>query len=602
MTELFHQIYNPVGGSVLLSALVASVPPLLLALLLAVLRVAPWRAAVSAAVTAAVLAWLVWGMPLPLTIAAATHGMAFGLWPISWIVVSAVFFYNLSVESGDFDVIRRSLARLTGDRRIQLLLVAFCFGALIEGIAGFGAPVAITASMLAGLGFEPIMAASLALIANTAPVAFGSLGIPVTTLGGLLAPMLGHDSQTTTRALSAMVGRQLPIFSLVIPAYLVVLYAGWRRMIEVWPAALVAGATFAIGQFTVSNFVGPELTDALSALISLTAVALLLRVWQPAEEFTEGARLAVAPAATPDTGARVVRAYATYGVLIVTVLIGQIGNFAGLSNLKPPANVTALLKCGQAGNKLCPDPWIGPSAAADPQGFRFPVWEFSWPGAYTVQDGKIAPLVQREAPVVAATSPYPLTYRLDFLAAAGTLVLLAALIAFVPMLMFGVSPGALAIVFVRTMRQLRLPVLTIAFILSIATVMNYSGMTSSMALALAKTGVMFPFFAAWLGMIGVFLTGSDTSSNTLFGPLQATTAKLSGLDPVLMAATNSSAGVMGKMISPQNLSVGAAGVGAVGREGEILAKVILHSLILTALMGIVAMLQAYVVPWMVPKL
>ncbi len=603
MSELFHQVYSPVGGSVLLSALVASIPPLLLALLLAVLRIAPWRAAVSAAGTAFVLAWLVWGMPLPLTIAATTHGMAFGLWPICWIVVSAVFFYNLTVESGDFDVIRRSLARLTGDRRIQLLLVAFCFGALIEGIAGFGAPVAISASMLAGLGFEPIMAASLALIANTAPVAFGSLGIPVTTLGGLLAPMLGHDTQTTTRALSSMVGRQLPIFSLVIPAYLVILYAGWRRMVEVWPAVLVAGGTFAIGQFTVSNFVGPELTDALSALISLTAVALLLRVWQPAEEFTEGARLpVVALASMHDSPGRVFRAYATYGILIVTVLIGQIGNFAGLSTLKPPANVTALLKCGQGGNRLCPDPWVGTSAAVDPQAFRFPVWEFNWPGAYSLQDGKAVALVQREVPVVAASSPYPLTYRLDFLAAAGTLVFLAALLAFVPMFMFGVAPATLATTFTKTIRQLRLPVITIAFILSIATVMNYSGMTSSMALALAKTGGMFPFFAAWLGMIGVFLTGSDTSSNTLFGPLQATTAKLSGLDPILMAATNSSAGVMGKMISPQNLSVGAAGVGAVGREGEILAKVIIHSLILTALMGIVAMLQAYVVPWMVPKL
>src|SRR4029079_12934230 len=284
MTEVFHQIYNPVGGSVFLSALVASVPPLVLALLLAVLRVAPWRAALSAALTAAALAWLVWGMPLPLTIAATTHGMAFGLWPISWIVLSAVYFYNLSVESGDFDVIRRSLSRLTGDRRIQLLLVAFCFGALIEGIAGFGAPVAITASMLAGLGCEPIMAASVARIANTAPVAFGSLGIPVTTLGGLLAPMLGHDSQTTTRALSAMVGRQLPIFSLAIPAYLVVLYAGWRRMVEVWPAVLVAGGTFAVGQFTVSNFVGPELADRASGLLSVTARAVRQRPcrrWPP---------------------------------------------------------------------------------------------------------------------------------------------------------------------------------------------------------------------------------------------------------------------------------------------------------------------------------
>jgi len=602
MAEVFHQVYSPVGGSVLLSALIASLPPLLLAVLLAGIRVAPWRSAIAAAAAAFVLAWLVWGMPFSLTIAAATHGMAFGLWPISWIVVSAVFFYNLSVESGDFDVIRRSLSRLTGDRRIQLLLVAFCFGALIEGIAGFGAPVAITASMLAGLGFEPIMAAGLALIANTAPVAFGSLGIPVTTLGGLLAPMLGYDTQTTTRALSAMVGRQLPIFSLIIPGYLVVLYAGWRRLIEVWPAVLTAGGTFALGQFTVSNFVGPELTDALSALISLMSVALLLRVWHPAHEFTEGARAAAATATARDAGSRVFRAYATYGILIVIVLIGQIGNFAGLSNLKPPTNVTALLKCGQGGNRLCPDPWLGASAIADPQGFRFPVWEFSWPGAFRMQDGKPAALVQREQPVVAASSPYPLTYRLDFLAAAGTLVFVAALVASVPMMMYGMAPGVLATTLVKTVRQLRLPVVTIAFILSIATVMNYSGMTSSMALALARTGVLFPFFSAWLGMIGVFLTGSDTSSNTLFGPLQATTAKLSGLDPVLMGATNSSGGVMGKMISPQNLSVGAAGVGAVGREGEIFAKVFVHSLVLTALIGLLAMLQAYVVPWMVPKL
>src|SRR5262245_51562798 len=298
MAEAFHQVYSPVGGSVLFSALVAALPPLLLAVLLAGIRVAPWRSALAAATAAFVLAWLVWGMPLSLTFAAATHGMAFGLWPISWIVISAVFFYNLSVESGDFDVIRRSLSRLTGDRRVQLLLVAFCFGALIEGIAGFGAPVAITASMLAGLGFEPIMAAALALIANTAPVAFGSLGIAVTTLGGLLSPLLGSDTPARTRARSAMIGRQLPFFSLLIPAYLVVLFAGWRRMWEVWPAVLTAGASFAVGQFTVSNFVGPELTDALAALISLAAVAGLLQVWRPSEVFLDGA--AAPPAATPD--------------------------------------------------------------------------------------------------------------------------------------------------------------------------------------------------------------------------------------------------------------------------------------------------------------
>ena len=540
-------------------------------------------------------------MPFTLTLAAMTHGMAFGLWPISWIVLSAVFFYNLSRESGDFDVIRRSLARATGDRRIQVVLVAFCFGALIEGIAGFGAPVAITASMLAGLGFAPIMAATLALIANTTPVAFGSLGIPITTLGGLLAPLLERDVQATTRALSAAAGRQLALFSLFIPAYLVVLFAGWTRMVEVWPAVVTAGVSFAVGQFVVSNYVGPELTASLSALFSLMSVMLLLKVWRPREEFVENA---AAPIATgePDAPSRVARAFGTYGILIGVVLAGQIGNFAGLSNLQPPLNLTALLRCGQGGNRLCPDPWIGPSAAAAPQDLRFPVWEFSWPGAYRLEDNRPAALVRRAPPVVAAVSPYPLTYRLDFLATAGTLVLFAAVVAFIPMSLAGVPIGALGRTFRATVRQLRLPIVTIAFILSIATVMNYSGMTSSMALALARTGVLFPFFAAWLGMIGVFLTGSDTSSNTLFGPLQATTARISGLDPVLMGATNASAGVMGKMISPQNLSVGAAGVGAVGREGEILVRVALHSLVLTTLMGLLAMLQAYVIPWTVPRL
>ena len=600
MAELFHQNYSPVAGSIFLSALVASIPPLLLALMLAVWRFAPWKSAIAGAASAFLLAWLVWGMPLPLTIAAFTHGMAYGLWPICWIVFSAVLFYNLSVESGDFDVIRRSLARLTTDRRVQVLLVAFCFGALIEGIAGFGAPVAITASMLAGLGFEPIMAAVLALIANTAPVAFGSLGIPVTTLGGLLAPMLGHDTQTTTRALSAMVGRQLPFFSLMIPAYLVVLYAGWGRMMGVLPAVLVAGVTFAIGQFAVSNYVGPELTDTLAALISLASVALLLKFWKPSDAFA--AENSSAAETRSDSSSRVWRAYATYGILVITVLIGQSGNFAGMSQVKPPANITALLRCGQAGFRLCPDPWIGPPAAAARQGFRFPVWDFNWPGAYQMVDGKPMPIVQREAPVVAQTTPYALTYRLDFLAAAGTLVLIATFVAFIPMLAAGAGTGILGLAFGKTVAQLRLPIVTIAFILSIATVMNYSGMTSSMALALAATGWLFPFFSAWLGMLGVFLTGSDTSSNTLFGPLQATTAKVSGLDPILMGATNSSAGVMGKMISPQNLSVGAAGVGAVGREGEIFAKVIFHSLVLTTLMGLLAMLQQYVVPWMIPTL
>jgi lactate permease len=560
VTGAFHQPYDPVAGSIVLSALAAALPLVVLAVLLAVIRAAPWKAAVAGATTAFALAWLVWRMPLAIALSAATQGMAFGLWPISWVCLNALFFYNLTVASGDFDVIRRSLARLTEDRRIQALLVAFCFGALIEGIAGFGAPVAISASMLAGLGFEPVAAAVLALVANTAPVAFGSIGIPVTTLGGLLAPILGRDVATTTRALSSMVGRQLPFFSLLVPAYLVVLLAGWRRMIEVLPAVLAAGLTFAVAQFAVSNLLGPELTDILASLASLGALALLLRVWRPREVWRgregEGTR-----DERRDPPARVVRAFAMYGLLVLVVLGGQVAASAGLKNVR---------------------------------------WETPWPGSYATIDGRAAPLVHREPPIAALSSPYPLSFRLDFFTSAGTLVLAASTVAFLVMLVFGAPPSAFAITFARTLVQLRLPIVTIAFILSIATVMNYSGMTSSMALALAETGVLFPFFSAFIGMLGVFLTGSDTSSNTLFGPLQATTARVSGLDPILAAATNSSGGVMGKMISPQNLSVGAAGVGAVGREGEIFRRVVGHSLVLTSLMGLLAMLQAYVVPWMIP--
>ena len=561
MEAAFHQGYGPVGGSVALSALVAALPLVALAVLLALVRAAPWKAALAAATTALALAVLVWRMPPGLALAAATHGMAFGLWPISWVVLNAVFFYNLTVASGDFDVIRRSLARLTSDRRIQALLVAFCFGALVEGIAGFGAPVAISASMLAGLGFEPVTAAVLALVANTAPVAFGSIGIPVVTLGALLAPLLGRDAASTTRDLSAMVGRQLPIFSLLIPAYLVVLLAGWRRMVEVLPAVLAAGGSFAVVQFLASNLLGPELTDILSALASLAALALLLRVWAPRQAWRGDAAALSRDEQRADAPARVARAYAMYALLVVVVLAGQAAASAGLREVK---------------------------------------WEAAWPGSYQVLEGKPAPLVYREPPVVSQSTPYPLSFRLDFLTSAGTLVLAAAVAAFLVMAACGLPRAAFAITFAATLRQLRLPIVTIAFILSVATVMNYSGMTSSMALALASTGVLFPFFSAFIGMLGVFLTGSDTSSNTLFGPLQATTARVSGLDPILLAATNSSGGVMGKMISPQNLSVGAAGVGAVGREGEIFRRVIGHSLLLTALVGLLAMAQAYVVPWVVP--
>jgi lactate permease len=629
----FHQSYEPVLGSILLSALVAGLPLYVLFVLLAIIRLPAWQCALAAMLTAALLAWIVWGMPFGVTVGTATEGMAFGLWPISWIVLNAVFFHNLTVASGDFDVIKRSLTRLTTDRRLQTLLVAFSFGALLEGIAGFGAPVAITASILASLGFEPVSAAVLALLANTAPVAFGSIGIPIVTLGGLVAPILGHkDPTSTTLALSAMVGRQLPVFSILIPAYLIVVLAGWRRMREILPAVLVTGTSFAIVQFLVSNFVGPELTDILAALVSMGCLAALLRFWKPAEiwQFAHETAAAVRPLRVPpatgspaaaaeigdspfdvvDPPGRILRAYSMYIVLVVVILVGQMGNlpfFAGhpvgdvKTALSTPANITADLKCGTPLFKLCPQPWFGPDPAKDRQTFKFPDWNFFWPGTYEITKGQPVSVIYREKPIVSKSTSYPLTFDWNFLAAAGSLVLYAGLIAFLLMRLMGSRVNFLA-AYGRTLRQLALPIATIALILAIAQLMNYSGMTSSMAIALSKTGFIFPFVAAFLGWLGVFLTGSDTSSNTLFGPLQAQTAQqLGNVSPILTAGTNSSGGVMGKMISPQNLSVGAAGVNKVGAEGEIFRRVIGYSLILTSAVGVLAMIEAYVIPGIIPS-
>ena len=628
----FHQHYEPVLGSILLSALVAGLPLYVLFVMLAILRLPAWLCALAAMLTAAVLAWVVWGMPFGITVATATEGMAFGLWPISWIVLNAVFFHNLTVASGDFDVIKRSLTRLTTDRRLQTLLIAFSFGALLEGIAGFGAPVAITASILASLGFEPVTAAVLALLANTAPVAFGSIGIPIVTLGGLIAPILHKDVTSTTLALSAMVGRQLPLFSVIIPAYLIVVLAGWKRMREILPAVLVTGISFAVVQFLVSNFVGPELTDILAALVSMGCLAVLLRFWRPAEvwQFAHETATPVRPRPGPtssglpgvaaktgsspfdaiDPPGRILRAFSMYVVLVVVILVGQMGNLPFFSGhpvgdlktaLHTPYNITADLKCGTPSFALCPKPWFGPDPAKDRQAFKFPDWNFLWPGTYEMVKGAPQSVIYREKPIVTAPTRYALTFDWNFLAAAGSLVLYASLIAFLLMRARRASVNFIT-VYGQTLRQLRLPIITIAMILAIAQLMNYSGMTSSMAIALSKTGFIFPFVSAVLGWLGVFLTGSDTSSNTLFGPLQAQTAQqLGNVSPILTAGTNSSGGVMGKMISPQNLSVGAAGVNKVGSEGEIFRRVIGYSLILTSAVGVVAMIEAYVIPGIVPS-
>src|SRR5256714_971044 len=594
---VFHQQYQPVAGSILLSALVAGLPLYVLFVLLAILRLPAWICAITAMLTAFVLGWLVWGMPFGVSVGTATEGMAFGLWPISWIVLNAVFFHNVTVASGDFDVIKRSLTRLTEDRRLQTLLVAFSFGALLEGIAGFGAPVAITASIMASLGFEPVTAAGLALLATPPPGASGSIGIPIPTLGGLVAPFLGHtDAAPPTRALSAMVGRQLPLFSILIPAYLIVVLAGWRRMREILPAVLLTGVSFAVVQFLISNFVGPELTDILAALVSMGCLALLLRVWKPAQtfRFKDEPASSPAPMAQPrpvmgassdlpgeaaamrgaaQKPASTLAAYFMYVVGVGVPRGGKMATRRAHTKLTPPTTLPADLKCGTPAFKLCPTPWFGPTATADRQAFKFPDWNFFWPGTYTT-NAKGAPVsnVEREKPIVSKPTPYLNPFDWNFLAAAGSLVFYACIVAWLVMVVRRRRVNFF-VVYAQTLRQLALPIITIAFILSIAYLMNFSGMTSSLAIAFSKTGFVFPFVAAFLGWLGVFLTGSDTSSNTLFGPLQAQTAQqLHNVSPILTAATNSSGGVMGKMISPQNLSVGAAGGAKDSAGGDTLPR------------------------------
>lgn len=575
MFEQFTQNYVPLGN-VYVSAIFAAIPVVLILVMLGVLRTKAHWAALVGLVASLLLAVLFYGMPIGLAGSSAVLGALFGLWPIVWIVINALFLHNLTVETGKFDIVRDSLANLTTDRRIQALIIAFAFGALLEGIAGFGAPVAITAAILASLGFNPLYAAAIALLANTAPVAFGSLGVPVTTLGGLVAPIVGGETGEVTNALSAMIGRQLPVFSLIVPGFMIYVMAGWRGMMQVLPAVLTAGVSFAVGQFLAANFLGPVLVDVLAALFALGAMYLLLRVWQPEttwrfpdepEEEPAGSGFA---AGTPsvdrdDSGSGgTFQAFLPYIILIVIVVLSRITDL--IPGLKGTAlDIPALL------NKA--------------------TFKFSWPGL----DG----LVIRQPPIVPSESPYAAEFTFNILSAAGTVVLFSAIIAGFVM---GAGLGTQLRVYGRTLNQLKLAILTIALILALAYVMNYSGATSTLGLAFAGTGFFFPFFSAFIGWLGVVLTGSDTSANALFGPMQTVTAQSLGIEPALAGATNSSGGVMGKMISPQNLSVGASAIGQVGREPEIFRLCIKWSLVLTVAMGILAMIQAYLIPWIIPPL
>jgi L-lactate permease len=597
------QVYDPVGSNIYLSAIVAVIPLAVLFVLLGVVRLRAHWSAILALLSAMILAYLVWGMPAKPTLGATTFGLAFGLWPISWIVLNAIFLHNITIEAGAFDTFRHSLATLTEDRRVQALIVAFSFGALIEGIAGFGAPVAITAAMMASLGFDPLYAAVLALLANTAPVAYGSIGIPIVTLGNLVAPIIGPgwNKSGVILGLSQMVGRQLPVFSIIIPAYLISVMAGFRKMWAILPAVATCGISFAVVQFAVSNVVGPELTDVLAALVSLLCLFVLLRFWKPAEiwrfpnERAGAPKLATVPGrrgpgamARPRMG--VLRAWSPYLILVVVILVAKLDNVVfGLTKHHLSGFNPTFFLSGLDTTPAVPKPYaFWPMKGVNTQ-FTFPTWGIKWPGLHNV--------MLRQPPIVSKAAPYSAIFTWDFLAAAGSVVLVAAIIA---ALVLGVGPARMVRVYGRTLRQMAFPFVTIACILGIANVMNYSGMTSTLALLFAKTGYFFPFFAAFVGWLGVFLSGSDTASNTLFGPMQVITAQQLHLPPVLTAATNSSGGVMGKMISPQNLSVGAAAIDRVGEEGNILRRTLGHSLILAAGIGIIAMLEAYVFTGLIP--
>ncbi|HBY58679.1 MAG TPA: lactate permease [Solibacterales bacterium] len=514
-----------------MSALVAALPVFTLLFLLGVRRKPAWVAALSGLAAAVVVAVAAYGMPLGLVVSATAYGAAFGLFPIGWIVLWAILLYRLTLETGNFEIVKDSVGNITTDRRLQALLIAFAFGAFIEGAAGFGTPVAVAAAMLTGLGFSPFYAAGICLLANTAPVAFGSIGIPVVTLAGITGLPL--------QELSTWVGRICAPVSLFVPAYLILVMGGWKALRGVLPAAFACGAAFAGAQFYVSNYVGPQLTDILSSLAAIGSLILLFRFWRPTSHFAlEGESTAQPPAVHHPFGA-ILRAWSPYLLLVAFVLIW------GQDGVKKALNSVTML--------------------------------FEWPGLHNH--------VERVAPAVAAPSAYAAVFRFDWLAASGTACLLAALVA---CLVLRVPPAKCARIFATTLRQLALSMATVASVLGLAFLMNYSGATATLGLAFAATGVLFPFFSAMLGWLGVFLTGSDTSANALFGNLQVVTATKLNLSPVLMAASNSSGGVMGKMISLQSIAVAAAATGMkADDESKLFRFTLRHSIFLASVLGLI---------------
>ena len=561
---MWQHNYEPVAGSLGVSALFAAIPILVLFFMLGVARKPAWMAASSALLSALLVALTVYGMPAQLAVISAIYGAAFGIFPIAWIVFASIMLYRLAVDTGKFEVIKDSIGGLTNDRRLQAMFIAFSFGAFIEGAAGFGAPVAISGAMLAGLGFNPFYAAGICLLANTAPVAFGSIGIPVTTLANVTGlPVM---------PLSAMVGTLCAMVSIIIPGYLIVVMAGVKRAVEVLPAIIACGVSFAGVQFYVSRTRGPELTDILSSLTCIVVMVIVLKVWSPKNIMRlEGDTAAAATAKRHGPGA-VMTAWVPYLMLVIFVLVW------GETAIKHRIN--------QWANGFVPSSWTTvPGTENPPVATRLAV-----PGLHN--------LIERVPPVVGKAGPYAALYELNWLSASGTACFLATL---ATALVLRVRPRKVVKTYVDTFKQLKLAMATIACMLGLAYLMNYSGMTSTLGLAFATTGVAFPFFSAVVGWLGVFLTGSDTSANALFGNLQVVTANALGMNPVLTASVNSAAGVMGKMISIQSIAVAVAATGMTSAdESRLFRFTIKHSVALMIVMGIISMLFAYVFTGSVP--
>ena len=555
MQAIWSQNYDP-AGNVWVSALVALIPIIFFFIALTKLRLKGYVAGSITVFLALAVALLFYRMPLANALASAVYGFFYGLWPIAWIIVAAVFLYKVSVKTGQFDIIRSSILSVTEDQRLQLILVGFCFGAFLEGAAGFGAPVAITAALLVGLGFKPLYAAGLCLIGNTAPVAFGAMGIPVI--------VAGQVSGIDPMAISQMAGRQLPFMTIIVLFWLMAIMDGWRGVKETWPAVLVGGGSFALVQFLTANYIGPELPDITSAIVALIVLTAFLKFWQPKHIF----RFAPEPgsaAAAPQTAAKpvqltagvVLKAWSPFIILTAMVTIWSIKPFKALF---------------AAGGAL----------------------------ANTVVNIPVPLLhniVQKMPPVVAAPSPYGAVYSFNWLSATGTAILIGAVLS---ILVLRLKPAVAVKTLGETFKELALPIYSIGMVLAFAFVANYSGLSSTLALALSHTGKAFAFFSPFLGWLGVFLTGSDTSANALFGALQATTAAQLGLPEVLAVTANTTGGVTGKMISPQSIAIACAAVGLAGRESDLFRFTVKHSLAFLVIIGVICTLQAYVFPGVIP--